>query len=98
MLECLNLPESCWELHTNTQIRYGFLSASTGHGTSHKENVFGFAVSGGDIEESILTGTLSGPDIITGGSFGLEASIISLILGTILSAFYLWKILKSQHL
>ena len=37
MLECLNLPESCWELHTNTQIRYGFLSASTGHGTSHKE-------------------------------------------------------------
>ena len=30
-------PESCWELHTNTQIRYGFLSASTGHGTSHKE-------------------------------------------------------------
>ena len=61
-------------------------------------NVFGFAVSGGDIEESILTGTLSGPDIITGGSFGLEASIISLILGTILSTFYLWKILKSQHL
>lgn len=61
-------------------------------------NVFGFAVSGGDIEESILTGTLSGPDIITGGSFGLEDSIISLILGTILSAFYLWKILKSQHL
>lgn len=61
-------------------------------------NVFGFAVSGGDIEESILTATLSGPDIITGGSFGLEASIISLILGTILSAFYLWKILKSQHL
>ena len=37
MLEYLNLPESCWELHTNTQIRYGFLSASTGHGTSHKE-------------------------------------------------------------
>lgn len=61
-------------------------------------NVFGFAVSGGDIEESILTATLSGPDIITGGSFGLEASIISLILGTLLSAFYLWKILKSQHL
>ncbi|MCI7497174.1 MAG: CPBP family intramembrane metalloprotease, partial [Prevotella sp.] len=61
-------------------------------------NVFGFAVSGRDIEESILTATLSGPDIITGGSFGLEASIISLILGTILSAFYLWKILKSQHL
>ena len=57
-------------------------------------NVFGVAVSGGDIEESILSATLSGPDIITGGSFGPEASIIALLLGSILSAFFLWKILK----
>ena len=57
-------------------------------------NVSGFAVSGGDTEESILTATLSGPDIITGGSFGPEASIVALTLGTILSAFYLRKIWK----
>ena len=60
-------------------------------------NVFGFAVSGGDTEESILSASLSGPDIITGGSFGPEASIIALLLGSILSAFFLWKILKSQQ-
>lgn len=55
-------------------------------------NVFGFAVSGGDAEESILSASLSGPEIITGGSFGPEASIIALTLGTILSVIFIWKI------
>ncbi|MGM9739502.1 MAG: lysostaphin resistance A-like protein [Candidatus Cryptobacteroides sp.] len=59
-------------------------------------NIFGFAVSGGDAEESILTATLSGPEIITGGSFGPEASIITIILGTILSVIFMRKILKRQ--
>lgn len=58
-------------------------------------NVFGFAVSGEDAGESIFTANIDGPDIITGGSFGPEASGIALLLGTIISAFFLWKILNS---
>ena len=46
----------------------------------------------------ILKATLSGPNIITGGSFGPEASIVALTLGAILSAFYLWKIWKNNFL
>lgn len=57
-------------------------------------NVFGFAVSGEDAGESILIANTAGPDIITGGPFGPEASIIALILGTILSALFVWKIMK----
>ncbi|MCQ2160941.1 MAG: hypothetical protein MJY97_07630 [Bacteroidales bacterium] len=42
----------------------------------------------------IFTANINGPDIITGGSFGPEASVIALLLGTIISAFFLWKILQ----
>lgn len=60
-------------------------------------NVFGFAVSGGNTEESILSATLSGPDIITGAGFGPEASIIALALGLALSAFFIWRILVARN-
>lgn len=59
-------------------------------------NVFGFAVSGENDNESIFTATLSGHDLITGGSFGPEASVIAFLLGTILSAFFLWRILRNR--
>lgn len=59
-------------------------------------NIFGCSISGGDAEESIFTANLAGPDFITGGSFGPEASVIALIMGTILSAFFLWKYSKKQ--
>ena len=55
-------------------------------------NVFGLAVSGGETEESIMKATLTGPDFITGGSFGTEASIISPILGLLLSALFVYFI------
>lgn len=59
-------------------------------------NVFGFAVSGGEGGESILLAETKGPDIITGGAFGPEASIIALILGILISAWFLWKILTRR--
>ena len=52
-------------------------------------NVFGLAVSGTDAGNSILTTTVNGPDIITGGIFGPEASIISVILGTLYTLVFL---------
>ncbi len=55
-------------------------------------NVFGFQVSGGDAGKTLLQATVNGPDCLTGGAFGAEASIITVILGLGLSVWYLWRI------
>jgi len=52
-------------------------------------NVFGLAVSGQDAGGHILTTTVHGPDIITGGAFGPEASIIAVIFGIIVTVIFL---------
>jgi len=54
-------------------------------------NIFGFEVSGNDAGASFLKSTVSGPDWLTGGAFGAEASVIPVFLGLILSAWYIWK-------
>lgn len=51
-------------------------------------NIFGLAVSGADAGYSILTTAVIGPDIITGGAFGPEASIIAVIIGTIITLIF----------
>ncbi len=52
-------------------------------------NVFGLAVSGMQVGDTILETTVNGPDIITGGAFGPEASIIAVILGTLITILFL---------
>lgn len=52
-------------------------------------NVFGLAVSGMKAGDSIFVTTVNGPDIITGGGFGPEASIIAVILGTLITIVFL---------
>ena len=61
-------------------------------------NVFGIAVSGASAGNSILVTNVEGPDIITGGAFGVEASIISVILGTLLTVVFLWNRYRSPKL
>lgn len=47
-------------------------------------NVFGFAVSGSVFTTtSVLTPVLSGPDLLTGGPFGAEASCIAVAVGVL---------------
>ena len=58
-------------------------------------NIFGFAVSGNDAGDSLFRITTSGPDILTGGAFGAEASIISVVLGAVVSAIFISGILSS---
>ena len=58
-------------------------------------NVFGIAVSGTDAGASILHGTMSGPDILTGGVFGAEASIITVFFGAVLSAWFIVRARKT---
>ena len=52
-------------------------------------NIFGLAVSGMNAGTTMLVTTANGPDIITGGAFGPEASIISVALGTFLTLVFL---------
>ena len=52
-------------------------------------NVFGLAVSGMQVGDTILETNVNGPDIITGGAFGPEASIIAVILGTLITIVFL---------
>ena len=54
-------------------------------------NLFGFAVSGSDAGASLFQTTVNGPDILTGGPFGAEASFITVVLGAILSAWFIFK-------
>ena len=54
-------------------------------------NVFGLAVSGMNAGDTMLVTTVDGPDIVTGGAFGPEASIVTVILGTLLTIVFLWN-------
>jgi membrane protease YdiL (CAAX protease family) len=60
-------------------------------------NVFGFSVSGMTVDNSMFRTAVSGPDIITGGVFGPEASILSVVLGAMLSALFIWKMRRTAH-
>ena len=54
-------------------------------------NIFGFAVSGTDAGTTLLVPTTYGPDIITGGAFGPEASIVAVLLGTLITIVFLFN-------
>ncbi|WP_051617591.1 CPBP family intramembrane glutamic endopeptidase [Prevotella sp. HUN102] len=59
-------------------------------------NVFGFEVSGTDSGSSIITPEITGHELITGGSFGAEASVISVIIGIAFTLFFLQMIRKGE--
>jgi membrane protease YdiL (CAAX protease family) len=49
-------------------------------------HVFGVPVSGGPTLPSFFQGTISGPDLLSGGSFGLEASVPAILVSLVASA------------
>ena len=59
-------------------------------------NFFGINVSGGDVGASLIQPEISGPDILTGGTFGAEASVIAVVLGAALSAWYIAIMLREK--
>lgn len=48
-------------------------------------DIFGFAVSGSDGYSPVISPIINGPEILTGGEFGAEASIISVVLGALIT-------------
>ncbi len=58
-------------------------------------NVFGTPVSGSVEDTTIFTSSTNGSDIITGGSFGPEASVISVCLGVAVTILFIYIYKKS---
>lgn len=51
--------------------------------------IFGVPVSGGAVQ-GLVKSTLSGPDLLSGGGFGLEASVIAMVIATAAGAWFVW--------
>ena len=54
-------------------------------------NIFGLAVSGTDAGTTMLVTSVSGPNIVTGGAFGPEASIIAVLFGSLYTIVFLFN-------
>ncbi|NOX82879.1 MAG: CPBP family intramembrane metalloprotease [Alphaproteobacteria bacterium] len=52
--------------------------------------VYGGAVSGFE-QEGLLDATIAGPELITGGAFGVEASVVTIVIGLALALFFLFR-------
>jgi membrane protease YdiL (CAAX protease family) len=57
------------------------------------DGIFGVGVAGqtGQPIQGLLQARLSGPDLLTGGSFGVEASVITLVIVLIAGILLLWR-------
>ena len=60
-------------------------------------NILGFRVSGGNAGESLFIPEISGPDIVTGGAFGAEASIVAFTIGALISVLFIIASLRRSH-
>ncbi|NKE62928.1 CPBP family intramembrane metalloprotease [Lentzea sp. PSKA42] len=52
--------------------------------------VFSTSISGTDAPQGLLDGVTSGPSIVSGGEFGPEASVYSVLAGVLLTVVFLW--------
>ncbi len=60
-------------------------------------SLFGTAVSGNTVRDSLSTAKLIGPDILTGGRFGPEASIVTVVVLFVATAFLVWRIARLRR-
>ena len=58
--------------------------------------LFGIPVSG-VAEEGMVRSTLSGSELVTGGGFGLEASVIAFVLATAAGILFVWMAIRQQR-
>jgi len=59
--------------------------------------VFGISVSGTDVQ-GMLVSRLTGPEMLTGGAFGIEASLLTVILCFAVAVFVLRRAIRRGHL
>lgn len=58
--------------------------------------VFDVSVSGLDVDGLVEAG-MKGPDLLTGGAFGLEASVLALVVATAAGVWLVWQARKEGH-
>ena len=58
--------------------------------------IFGVAVSGG-MASGVLTSTLSGPALISGGEFGAEASVFAVVICLAVGIVFAWRAHRAGH-
>jgi membrane protease YdiL (CAAX protease family) len=56
--------------------------------------VFSVPVSGGEASKGLLVTTRAGPDWLTGGAFGLEASVVAMVVATLAGVVMLWLAIR----
>jgi CAAX protease family protein len=63
------------------------------------DGIFGVGVAGqtGQSIQGLLQASLSGPDLLTGGSFGVEASVITLVIVSIAGILILWRAYQKRQ-
>ena len=59
--------------------------------------IFGIIVSGTTLRPGLLRTSLAGPEWLTGGSFGAEASVAAMALGVIVGAALIVRAVKNGH-
>ncbi|MDO9257243.1 MAG: CPBP family intramembrane metalloprotease [Bacteroidales bacterium] len=60
--------------------------------------IYGAIISGNGLEKSFINSKIDGPELITGGAFGPENSLQSVILGLIIGIMFLWMANKKNKL
>ncbi len=63
-----------------------------------QSGIFGSAVSGNPAAQGLLHSSLTGPDWLTGGAFGIEASLVTVIIGAAVGIFFLWRASKKGNI
>ena len=67
-------------------------------GNFTQAGIFGSVVSGNGAESGILRSTFTGPDWLTGGAFGIEASLVTIALGLVVGILLLWRAYKRGNI
>jgi membrane protease YdiL (CAAX protease family) len=59
--------------------------------------IFSTEVSGSNTAQGLLDATMSGPALVTGGSFGPEGSIYAVVLGVLATGVFMWLAYRRGH-
>lgn len=62
-----------------------------------QSGIFSGVVSGGDKDPGLIKAVIQGPDLLTGGSFGLESSLVAFVLCTTTGVLLLRMAMKRAH-
>lgn len=60
--------------------------------------IFSTEVSGGNTPQGLLDATMSGPTLVTGGAFGPEGSVFTVVLGVIATVAFMWLARRQGHI